>query len=133
MSNGRNFNKRASNVTGATGDITVVSNFDNIKGKVDYIIHLAAAISVAESMNDPNKYHRTNVEGSRHVLEFAHKHGVKMVVAASSAAVYGNLPEEQMPLQETSGNGGISPYAQTKWEMEKVMEQYNTQHGQRSI
>jgi len=131
-SNGANYNKRAVNITGAKGDITVASNFEKIEGKVDYIIHLAAAISVAESMSDPNKYHRTNVEGSKYVLEFARKTGVKMVVAASSAAVYGDIPDK-LPIDESNTYGGISPYAKTKWEMEKLMEAENKEHGTRSI
>jgi len=132
VSNGHNFNKLAQNVTGKIGDITVVDNFDKIPGKVDYIIHLAAAISVAESMSDPGKYDRTNVHGSRNVLEFSHKNGVKMVVAASSAAVYGDIPDKLPIVEDENTYGGKSPYARTKWEMEKLMEQFNKDKGLKS-
>ena len=89
--------------------------------QVDYIIHLAAAISVAESMNDPGKYDRVNVGGSRKLMEFAQKRGVKRVVAASSAAVYGDIPDK-LPIDESNLYGGKSPYAETKWKMEEIMQ-----------
>jgi len=114
------------------GDIGVVDDFNKITGKVDYIIHLAAAISVAESMSDPDKYNRTNVEGSRKVLEFAKARGVKMVVAASSAAVYGDIPDK-LPIDESNLYGGKSPYALTKWQMEEIMQEYNKDHGVKAI
>jgi len=132
-SNGHNYKQLATSYSAkwTAGDISVPSDFDQI-GKVDYIIHLAAAISVAESMNDPQKYNRTNVEGSRNMLDFAKKRGVKMVVAASSAAVYGDIPDK-LPIDETNLYGGVSPYAFTKWEMELLMKQFNEEQGVRSI
>lgn len=78
------------------------------------------------------RYNRTNVEGSRLVLDFAHKHGVKMVVAASSAAVYGDIPAK-LPIDESNLYGGKSPYALTKWQMEELMAQFNADKGVRSI
>jgi len=113
------------------GDISVAESFDQI-GKVDYIIHLAAAISVAESMNDPHKYTRVNVDGSRNVLDFAKKRGIEMVVAASSAAVYGDIPDK-LPIDESNGYNGKSPYAETKWAMEELMKKYNEEQGVKSI
>ena len=75
-------------------------------------------------MSDPDKYNRTNVYGSELVLQYAQKHKVKMVVAASSAAVYGDIPEK-LPIDETNLYGGKSPYAETKWQMEEIMQKYN--------
>merc|ERR1711907_928289 len=79
-------------------------------------------------MNDPGKYTRTNVEGSRLVLEYAKAAGAKMVVAASSAAIYGDIPDK-LPIAESEGYGGKSPYAETKWAMEKLMEKFNKEQG----
>jgi len=73
-STGHNFNPEAITII---GDITKVNDFDLIKYKVDYIVHFAAAISVAESMVDPAKYERINVEGSRNVFEWGANHNVK--------------------------------------------------------
>jgi len=128
-SNGHNFKPLASSHASAwtNGDISKPGDFAKLP-KVDYIIHLAAAISVAESMSDPHKYNRTNVDGSRLVLEFAKKSGVKMVVAASSAAIYGDIPDK-LPIDEVNGYGGKSPYALTKYEMEVIMKEYSEKQG----
>jgi len=55
-----------------------------------------------------------------------------MVVAASSAAVYGDIPEK-LPIDETNLYGGKSPYALTKWQMEELMAEYNKEHNVASI
>ena len=58
-----------------------------------------------------------------HTSRYAKKHGVKMVVAASSAAVYGDIPHK-LPIDESNTYGGKSPYAKTKWDMELLMQRY---------
>ena len=130
MSNGRNFNKDTAAIL--LKDITVVKDFSFINVDVDYVVHLAAAISVTESVAMPEKYERTNVEGSRHVFEWARLHHVRKVVAASSAACYGIPKAEDIPLAETSANGGISPYSQTKYKMEDIMREYTSKHKLRT-
>lgn len=57
-------------------------------------MHLGAAISVVESMTNPDKYMRINVEGSRKVFAFAAQNNVKAVLSASSAAVYGDCGKD---------------------------------------
>ena len=92
-------------------------------------MHLAAAISVAESMRLPQKYNLTNVQGSAKVFFWALSHGAKHVVAASSAAVYGDPPRHEIPIAEILPYRGLSPYARSKWQMEKVMEHLSMEHG----
>ncbi|RLN94284.1 hypothetical protein BBJ28_00007672 [Nothophytophthora sp. Chile5] len=127
MSNGKNFNRGTAAVL--VKDITVVNDFAFIVHKIDYIIHLAAAISVEESTRLPEKYERINVEGSRKVLDWAVKNGVKRVVAASSGATYGTPLPENLPLREESATGGICAYATTKFKMEHLMKQFNDDYG----
>ncbi|TDH70862.1 hypothetical protein CCR75_001208 [Bremia lactucae] len=127
MSNGKNFNRGAAAVL--VKDITIVDDFSFIIYKVDYVVHLAAAISVEESTRFPEKYERINVEGSRKVLEWAVKNNVKRVVAASSAATYGIPLPENLPLSEETATGGICAYATTKFQMEKLMQYFNEEHG----
>ncbi|CAH0477804.1 unnamed protein product [Peronospora belbahrii] len=127
MSNGKNFNRGTAAVL--IKDITVVDDFSFIIHKIDYVVHLAAAISVEESTRLPEKYERINVEGSRKVLEWAAKNGVKRVVAASSAATYGIPLPENLPLSEEVATGGICAYATTKFRMEKLMQKYNKDYG----
>merc|ERR1711865_1371002 len=114
-SNGNNMNKDAQWIF---NDISTTDDFETITEPVDYVIHLAAAISVAESMSDPGKYNRTNIDGSQIVFDWAIKKGVKRVVTASSAAVYGDT--SPLPNTETAKYGGVSPYAFTKYEMEVI-------------
>jgi len=116
-STGHNFNPEAITII---GDITKVNDFDLIKYKVDYIVHFAAAISVAESMVDPAKYERINVEGSRNVFEWGANHNVKKIVSASSASVYG-VPEV-LPLSEDAPTAPISKYASSKLAMEQLQK-----------
>jgi UDP-glucose 4-epimerase len=127
MSNGRNFNRDTAAVL--VKDITVVNDYSFIVHKVDYIVHLAAAISVEESTRLPEKYERINVEGSRKVLDWAVKNGVKRVVAASSGATYGIPLPENLPLREETATGGICAYATTKFKMEGLMKDFNRDYG----
>lgn len=77
-----------------------------------HVVHLAALISVPESMRDPESTHEVNVVGTQNVLDAARSANAKRVVYASSAAVYGNDPvlpkKEDMPLDPRS------PYAESK-------------------
>jgi UDP-glucose 4-epimerase len=89
---------------------------------VDVVFHLAAMISVPESMNEPSRCAEINVMGLLNVLESATANGVKKVVFASSAAIYGDDPtvpkiESMMPLPK-------SPYAITKLDGEYYLEMY---------
>ena len=79
---------------------------------VDYIFHLAAMISVPESMLNPFECLRINVEGTLNVLGTAAHSGVKKLCFSSSAAIYGDNPT--VPKRETMIPEPKSPYAITK-------------------
>ena len=125
-SNGHNHNRFAKEMV--PHDITIVGDLpkfptrDNVNseqedsGYYSHVIHLAAAISVAESMNDPEKYERINFGGSQKIFNWindynlnvtSHHDGatspsfIRKVVAASSAAIYGNPDPALLPLQES--------------------------------
>ncbi len=78
----------------------------------DIVYHLAARTSVPESVEKPNEYWRTNVEGTLNVLKGAADAGVKRIVFVSSAAIYGS--SESVPKVETMRPEPASPYATTK-------------------
>jgi UDP-glucose 4-epimerase len=80
--------------------------------RVDYIFHLAALVSVPESMAKPGECVDINVHGLLNVLEEAAAAGVKKLVFASSAAIYGDNPT--VPKFETMLPEPKSPYAITK-------------------
>jgi len=79
---------------------------------VDYIFHLAAMISVPESMAKPVECNEINTVGTLIVLEEAAKAGVKKLTLSSSAAIYGDNPT--VPKLESMLAEPKSPYAITK-------------------
>jgi UDP-glucose 4-epimerase len=79
---------------------------------VDYVFHLAAMVSVPESMQQPVECVEANTTGTLVVLEEAARAGVKKLAFSSSAAVYGDNPV--MPKMETMRPEPVSPYAVTK-------------------
>ncbi|HKK19232.1 MAG TPA: NAD-dependent epimerase/dehydratase family protein [Opitutales bacterium] len=87
---------------------------------VDYVFHLAALISVPESMEKPEECIELNVNGLLHVLKAAESAGVKKLVLASSAAVYGDNPT--VPKVESMIPEPRSPYAITKLDGEYYCE-----------
>ncbi len=91
---------------------------------VDYIFHMAAMVSVPESMQKPRETVDLNVNGLLTVLEEASKAGVKKVVLASSAAIYGDNPI--VPKVETMYPEPKSPYGITKLDGEYYMEMFRT-------
>ena len=83
----------------------------------DGIVHLAGLSHVGESWQKPELYFRVNVLGSENLLRAAQ--GVR-VIAASSAEVYGAVPEEEQPLAEGREVAPMSPYGMTKAAMERI-------------
>ena len=81
-------------------------------GGVDYVFHLAAMISVPESMSKPVECNELNTTGTLVLLEEAAKAGVKKFIFSSSAAIYGDNPIT--PKVETMLPEPKSPYAITK-------------------
>ncbi len=79
---------------------------------MNYVIHLAALSSVAESVEDPVSYNSVNIEGTLNVLIASREEKVKKVVYISSSAVYGDSPE--LPKKEDMKSEPLSPYAVSK-------------------
>jgi UDP-glucose 4-epimerase len=79
---------------------------------IEYIFHQAAFVSVPLSMEDPELCFEVNVNGTIKLLSAAKESGVKRVVLASSAAVYGDNPA--VPLTEGAQLDPLSPYAASK-------------------
>jgi len=79
---------------------------------VDTVVHLAALVSAIESWEKPFKYFRTNGEGTLNVVTAAIQKGVKRIIFASSAAVYGNP---------------LTPYGASKKWAEDVLSVYSKQ------
>ena len=92
---------------------------------VDYVFHLAAMISVPESMQKPIECNEINTTGTLVVLEEAAKAGVKKLCLSSSAAIYGDNPVT--PKLETMIPEPKSPYAITKLDGEYYCRLFTTE------
>lgn len=98
---------------------------------VDYVLHHAALVSVVESMAKPRQTLQINVQGTHHVLEAARQKGVKRVVFASSAAVYGTRPG--MPYTEKTPPDCQSPYAWSKQAGTELCQLYTQAYGLETV
>jgi UDP-glucose 4-epimerase len=94
------------------GNLLDAQAFDCLPERVDWVFHLAAMTSVAESMTKPSECVETNTIGTLKVLEWARKAGAQKFVFASSAAVYGNGLD--LPKREDMRPEPQSPYAVSK-------------------
>ncbi|MGL5632934.1 MAG: NAD-dependent epimerase/dehydratase family protein [Azovibrio sp.] len=94
------------------GDIRDVSAVEKAMSDVTHVLHLAAQISVAASVENPQNSSIQNISGFLNVLDSARRAGVQRFVYASSAAVYG-IPHA-LPLCETSPTAPLSPYGLEK-------------------
>ncbi|HVO56004.1 MAG TPA: GDP-mannose 4,6-dehydratase [Solirubrobacterales bacterium] len=83
-----------------------------------YVVHLAARAFVPDSFSRPSEFERVNIGGSRVLLEESALAGVKRVVVASSAEVYGD--RETPLIGEEDPTQPVSPYAETKLAMERL-------------
>jgi UDP-glucose 4-epimerase len=92
------------------------------------VAHLAAVASVQASVDDPVKTHQSNFIGTLNVCEAMRQAGIKRVVFASSAAVYGNNGEGQAITEDTP-KAPLTPYASDKLASEFYLDFYRRQHG----
>ena len=95
------------------GDVRDVPKLWTLLQDVDCVLHLAAKVSVSESINFPRDYNDVNVGGTVALMDAIRVSGqVQRVVMASSGAVYGE--QDRMPIDETSIPRPQSPYAVSK-------------------
>ncbi|WP_049985953.1 NAD-dependent epimerase/dehydratase family protein [Halobellus rufus] len=92
-------------------DVRDETALDRAMAGVDVVFHLAAVVSVEQSVEDPVESHAVNVDGTLAVLERARREDAR-VVLASSAAVYGEPTD--LPVDETADTDPLSPYGADK-------------------
>jgi UDP-glucose 4-epimerase len=90
--------------------------------KVDICVHLAAKISVADSVKNPEDTITVNVNGTFSVLDACAHNNVKKFIFASSAAVYGDA--KVIPITERCSLNPLSPYAASKVAGETLCASY---------
>ena len=105
------------------GDIKKINEIQNASINQNIVIHLAAKISVSESIKNPMETFQNNVDGTKNVLIACEKNNVEKIILASSAAVYGEgIPK--IKLTEESKMNPISPYGKSKVKMELETKEF---------
>ena len=94
----------------------------------DAVAHLAAVASVQASVDDPVGTHQSNFVGTLNLCEAMREAGVRRVLFASSAAVYGNNGEG-VAVAEDTPKAPLTPYAADKLASEHYLDFYRRQHG----
>lgn len=113
------------------GDIRDTDALAKATRGATHLFHLAAQISVPESIADPLYCHDVNLTGTTALYETACKAGVSRIVFSSSAAVYGENPTS--PKHESLPPDPLSPYATTKLAGEYLGHYCSRQHGVTSV
>lgn len=92
------------------------------------VVHLAAVASVQASVDDPVSTHQSNFVGTLNICEAMRLHGLKRVVFASSAAIYGSNGQGQSINEETP-KAPLTPYASDKLASEYYLDFYRREHA----
>ena len=93
-------------------DISRQGEWQNKFKGIDKVFHLAALADIVPSIENPESYYKSNVNGTFNVLEACRKHNVKKIVYSASSSCYG-IPDEY-PTKETAEIRPQYPYALTK-------------------
>jgi len=96
--------------------------------QTDAVMHFAANHYVGESVANPRKYYRNNVEGGLSLLNAVLEAGKKsIVIFSSTCSVYG--APSKMPITEDSPLTPVNPYGVSKVFFEQALESYDTAYG----
>lgn len=93
----------------------------------DAVIHLAAQTSVRRSLHNPTADAETNILGTIRLLQQCVRFGVRRIVFASSAAVYGN--PDYLPIEEAHGTEPLSFYGVSKRVSEMYIQSFSERYG----
>lgn len=122
------FNENVTFIEGSVTDKKLMEQTLSEKD-LDYIFHLAAIASVADSVERPVETHQVNFESTLMLLELIRKYqkNLKRLIFSSSAAVYGD--ELTLPKKEESVIRPLTPYAVDKFAAEQYVLNYNHLYG----
>ena len=116
------------------GNIADSALLDKVFGeeKPEAVIHFAAYKSAGESVHLPSRYFQNNVEGTRHLLDAMVKHKINYFIFSSSCSVFGT--PLNLPASETNNPfNPESPYAESKFMVERMLKWYEGAYGLRSV
>ena len=112
------------------GDIADLSKVSRCLRHVDAVMHFAASAYVGESVSNPRKYFRNNVEAGLRLLDAVLSSRVRVFVFSSTCATYG-VPN-QLPVAEECPQEPVNPYGASKLFFEHALSAYGASHGLRS-
>ncbi len=93
------------------------------KYPIDAVMHFAAFTYVGESVENPQKYYKNNLENTLNLLNVMKDYHVNKFIFSSTCAVYGE--PEKLPLSEDHPLNPVNPYGNTKLMVEKILEDYS--------
>ncbi|MFS8120084.1 MAG: UDP-glucose 4-epimerase GalE [Microcoleus sp.] len=116
-------------VTFIEGDIREKAFVDRLFADTTYdvIIHFAAKILVAESMEQPYEYYQNNTVATLEIVDAAVKAGCKNYIISSTAATYGE--PTHTPVSESDPTLPVNPYGFSKLMSEQLLRSYELTHG----
>jgi UDP-glucose-4-epimerase GalE len=112
------------------GDITDQAKLRPALARADAVMHFAAHAYVGESVQNPRKYFRNNVEAALNLLNATLDAGIRRIVFSSTCAVYG-VPGK-IPITEETPREPVNPYGVSKLFFEHALEAYSRAYGLRS-
>lgn len=128
----------------STGHPKLSKGFELIRGDIgdrdrvltclrdaDAVMHFAASAYVGESVVNPRKYFRNNVESALLLLDAVLQSNVRLFIFSSSCAIYG-IPQS-LPILESAPKEPVNPYGATKLFFERVLSAYSVAHGLRYV
>ncbi|WP_178337619.1 UDP-glucose 4-epimerase GalE [Candidatus Avelusimicrobium facis] len=101
------------------------------KYAIEAVMHFAAFIEVGESVQDPSKYYHNNVAKVLNLLDAMHENAVHYFVFSSTAATFGEPVHPK--IDENHPQKPINPYGNTKLMVEKMLEDFDTAYGLKSV
>jgi UDP-arabinose 4-epimerase len=111
------------------GDIADSDKLTQAMKRVDAVMHFAAHAYVGESVGNPRKYFRNNVEAALVLLNTTLDCGVRKVIFSSTCAVYGS--PSRVPITEDTLRQPVNPYGVSKLFFENALEAYDHAYGLR--
>jgi UDP-glucose 4-epimerase len=112
------------------GDILNYSLLSSSLENIELVIHLAAQISVSDSITNPDNTLKINVNGTENVLNACKANKINNFISISTAAVFGN---QHILLSEKSKLLPISPYGESKFLMEEKIISFSKKYNLNSI